>query len=556
MAKYRTAPDHAETGWPKGIPYIIGNEACERFSFYGMRAILFVYVQYLLMQSGVAEHLAEKDATHVYHTFVAGAYALPMVGAIIADRWWGKYNTIMWLSLFYCIGHGCMAVFEGNFPGTVAGLVLISIGSGGIKPCVSANVGDQFGKGNWFRVERVYQMFYFIVNFGSFFSNMLIPWFKQRYGFGVAFAVPGILMGIATMFFWAGRHKFVHVPARPGGKLGFIDVVAGVLLFMVIALPMFGADLIPAYAAFGAFGRTAISLLFLALGLAVFGYRQSLEVDAGFLGVLFYALRARFTGKEEEPLPAAAQEHVGSVGADLAGSLRSDSFWGPAARRFGQEAAEGPIAVLRVITVFLMVSVFWALFDQHGSSWVAQAREMERHFNLFGWQFELMPEQMSSLNPLLVMMLVPLMGLGVYPFIEKVLKINFTPLRRMTVGMFIACLSFVVVALIQQKLDTHQPMHIAWQVFAYIALTTAEVMVSVTGLEFAYTQAPQRMKSLVNGFWQLTVSLGNILVALTASLFTEMPRVTFFWTFAVLMLASAILFGLRAAFYQYKTYTQ
>jgi len=81
-------------------------------------------------------------------------------------------------------------------------------------------------------------------------------------------------------------------------------------------------------------------------------------------------------------------------------------------------------------------------------------------------------------------------------------------------------------------------------------------MVSVTGLEFAYTQAPQRMKSLVNGFWQLTVSLGNILVALTASLFTEMPRVTFFWTFAVLMLASAILFGLRAAFYQYKTYTQ
>src|SRR3954463_4023118 len=91
MVAYRTAPDPQETGWPKGIPYIIGNEGCERFSFYGMRAILFVYISYLLRNSGLTEALSERHATEVVHTFFAGVYALPMVGAVIADRWWGKY---------------------------------------------------------------------------------------------------------------------------------------------------------------------------------------------------------------------------------------------------------------------------------------------------------------------------------------------------------------------------------------------------------------------------------------------------------------------------------
>ena len=555
MAQYRTAPDHNDTGWPKGVPYIIGNEGCERFSFYGMKAILFVYLVALLTQSGVAADLAEKQATDVFHTWVAGVYALPMVGALIADRWWGKYNTIMWLSLVYCAGHACMAIFDGNLPGTVTGLVLIAVGSGGIKPCVSANVGDQFGRGNWFRVERVYQAFYFIINFGSMLSTLLIPYIKDHWGFGVAFAVPGILMGVATAWFWAGREKFVHVPPKPGGLVGFVDVAAGVLLFMTIALPMFGSGLVPGYAELSIPVRLVISAAFLVAGLFVFSLRQRMQTDDGFLAVLTYALRSYFTGKELEPLPAAEAEHVGAVGADVAGSLRSDAFWGPAARRFGQEAAEGPIAVLRIITVFLMVSVFWALFDQHGSTWVAQAKLMDRHVDLGFIKFELMAEQISAANPLFVMALVPLMGFALYPAVEK-LGIKFTPLKRMTVGMFLASISFAIVAMAQARIDAGETVSIGWQIFGYVIITMAEVMVSVTGLEFAYTQAPRRMKSLIMGFWLMAVSLGNIIVALTARWFEHMAPVDFFWTFAGLMLGAACLFGLRAAFYQYKTYTQ
>jgi proton-dependent oligopeptide transporter, POT family len=542
MTAYRTAPDHEETGWPKGVPYIIGNEGCERFSFYGMKAILFVYVTHLLANEGVLGAQAEREATELVHTFNAGVYALPMVGALIADRWWGKYPTIFWLSLVYCAGHACLALFDGDFHGSAIGLLLICAGAGGIKPCVSAHVGDQFGRGNWDKVTRVYQIFYFTVNFGAMFSTLLIPWVKTHYGFGYAFALPGVLMALATVAFWAGRHVFVHVPPRPGGKLGAVDVLAGALLFMVIALPMFGAGLLQWYAALSFGGKLGVSLACVLAGLAVFLVRQNSEADDGFLAVLVYSLRARFAGVEHD------QHHQGDDGAPLA------PFWGPAVRRFGREAAEGAPAVIRILTVFVMVSVFWALFDQHSSSWIAQARDMDRDFTLFGSSFTVLPEQIQAANPALVMMLVPLTGALLYPGIEK-LGFKMTPLRRMTGGMFLTSLAFVIVALAQARLDAGEHVHVGWQLLAFVVLTLAEVMVSVTGLEFAYTQAPRRMKSLLMGFWLLTASLGNILVALLAH-FQDLPRVQFFWTFAGLMLAAAVVFGVRAAFYKYQTYTQ
>lgn len=547
MVSYRTAPDHEDTGWPKGIPYIVGNEGCERFSFYGMKAILFVYVSQLLVSGGLTSGLAERQATDVVHTFNAGAYALPMVGALIADRLFGKYPTILWLSLFYCAGHACLALFEHDFSGFAVGLVLIAMGAGGIKPCVSAHVGDQFGRSNWFRVGRIYQAFYFIINFGSFFANLLIPEVRRHYGFGWAFALPGILMGLATLWFWSGRKVFVHVPPQPGGLLGLIDVVAGVLLFMVIAVPMFGSSLIPSYALLSTGLKLLISALFLSAGLAVFGYRQRLSPDDSFLAVLLYSLRVRFGGQEGEALPmACAPQRDGSA---------LTAFWQPAARRFGGEAAEGPPAVLRIVTIFLLVSVFWALFDQHSSSWIAQAREMDRQITLFGFSHELLPEQIQAANPALVMILVPLLGLVVFPSFERVFKLRLTPLRKMTVGMFLTSLSFAIVALAQARLDAGERVHVSVQLGAFVVLTAAEVMVSATGLEFAYTQAPRRMKSLIMGFWMLAVSLGNLLVALLAR-FEDLPRVQFFWTFAVLMLGAATLFAIRASFYKYQTYTQ
>ena len=177
MVAYRTAPDPEETGWPKGIPYIIGNEGCERFSFYGMRAILFVYISFLLRNSGVTDALSERHATEVVHTFFAGVYACPW--SVRSSPTAGGASTHHHLALARVLrGPRVPGPVRRKSKGSIVGLVLIAVGSGGIKPCVSSHVGDQFGRGNFRKVERVYQAFYFIINFGSFFSTLLIPWVK------------------------------------------------------------------------------------------------------------------------------------------------------------------------------------------------------------------------------------------------------------------------------------------------------------------------------------------------------------------------------------------
>jgi len=282
----RTEPDHNETGWPTGVPYIIGNEGCERFSFYGMKSILQVHLTGLFVTAGMMGTAGEAHAQEIVHLFIAGVYAFPMIGAIIADRLWGKYNTIIILSLVYCAGHAVLAFSDDTIEGMYLGLALIAIGSGGIKPCVSANVGDQFGRGNWHLVTKVFQAFYWIINFGSFFATLMIPWLKAEYGASVAFGIPGILMFIATVWFWMGRDKFVHVPPKPGGNLGIYDTVGSSLLFMgFIGLPLF----------FTARNSTSVFWIFvvgcIASGLLIFNHRQSISPDDGFLAVMLVNLK-------------------------------------------------------------------------------------------------------------------------------------------------------------------------------------------------------------------------------------------------------------------------
>jgi len=572
--KYRTAPDHEFTGWPKGIKYIIGNEGCERFSFYGMKSILYSYLALLYCVETVRERAVElncrvledenlatslsaannalletakDDATATVHFFITGVYALPMVGAIIADRLWGKYNTILWLSIVYCMGHAALAIFESDLNGIYLGLALIAIGSGGIKPCVSAHVGDQFGRGNWGKVTKVFQAFYFIINFGSFFSTLLIPVVKETLGWSVAFAIPGILMAIATVVFWMGRKVFVHVPPRPGGRLGALDAVSSILLFLVPGSLFLTAGM-EWYVIVGVSGACLV------LSLILFAIRQRIQPDDGFMAVIFYILRVKMTGKEGKPL---AQEGPYRDADKPPPEMPEDErrlfehrWFGPAVRRYGMESAEGPVAVLKIVSIFLLVSFFWSLFDQHSSSWIRQAGMMDRE--VMG--MELLKEQIAATNPIMVMMLIPFTSFVLYPGIEK-LGLKLTPLRKMTIGMFITSLSFVAVALIQTQIDAGNRVNVLWQLVPYLIITLAEVMVSITGLEFAYTQAPRRMKSTIMGFWLMTVALGNVFTGLLAK-FGGLSLVDFFWVFAALMAGAALLFALRASFYTYKDFTQ
>ena len=397
--KYLTAPVSSEK-MPRGIPYIIGNEAAERFSFYGMKGILVIFMtQFLYMLPGAGtEAMTNTEAMANYHLFTTAVYFFPILGALLADILLGKYLTIMLLSFVYCAGHGVLALMGSTDtmpPGIVLaiGLILISVGSGGIKPCVSAHVGDQFGKKNAGLLEKVFGWFYFSINTGAFLSTMLTPWLLEWYGPHLAFGIPGVLMAIATFAFWKGRNVFIHIPA---GGMGWV--------------------------------------------------------------------RETFS-------------------------------------------ATGIRAILKLAIIFIFIAVFWALFDQTGSSWVLQAEDLNRNWLGMHW----LSSQIQAVNPIMILIYIPIFQFVVYPLINKVWKL--TPIRKISLGLFIMVVGFAMVGVVQGWVDAGERPSIGWQVLAYAILTASEVMVSITGLEFAYTQAPKKMKSVIMALFLMSVSLGNLFTA-------------------------------------------
>jgi len=441
MTKYRTAP-LAASSLPPGIPFIIGNEGAERFSYYGMRAILVIFMTQALMNAdGAPDAMTEDEAKGWFHLFVSAVYATPLIGALISDGVLGKYRTIITLSIIYCLGHFALALDHTRL-GLAIGLGLIALGSGGIKPCVSAHVGDQFGATNQHLLSRIFGWFYFSINMGAFASMLATPWLLKQYGPSVAFAVPGILMLAATLVFWSGRHRFVHIP--PAG-MGFVHEA-------------------------------------------------------------------------------------------LSGS--------------------GLKVLARLCGIYVFVAVFWALFDQTGSSWVLQAEHMDRH--IFG--IEVLPSQIQAANPLLVMLLIPVFSYAVYPAIHRIFPLN--ELRKISIGMFITVVAFAISTWIQMRIDAGFIPHIGWQLLAYVVLTCAEVMVSITCLEFSYTQAPKTMKSFVMAFFMLSISAGNLFTS-GVNFFIQNPDgssklagADYFIFFTALMLITALLFAITSRFYKGERYLQ
>ena len=465
------AASKAGTGsMPAQVKYIIANEGCERFSFYGMRNILTPFlISTLLLFLPVADRASE--AKHVFHTFVIGVYFFPLLGGWIADRFFGKYNTVFWMSLVYCAGHACLAAFEDNLKGFYFGLFLIALGSGGIKPLVASFVGDQFDQTNKHKAKLVFDAFYWIINFGSFFASLLMPLFLKSYGPSVAFGIPGILMFIATVIFWMGKRKYVHVPPAPADPHGFMRVARSALL-----------------AHKAGHGRPGLTVALLGAAGAVLSLAMAPQWGFVIAACTALVLLIAFGG-------------IGtSLQLERARALHPD------------DAVDGVRAVLRILIVFALVTPFWSLFDQKASTWIVQANSMTRPiFSLFGNTFSFEPAQMQALNPLLVMILIPLNNLLLFPAIRR-LGIEPTALRRMTAGIAFTALAWVVIATIQVVMDGGTPTSMAWQILPYAILTLGEVLVSATGLEFAYSQAPAPMKGIIMAFWSLAVTVGSLWV--------------------------------------------
>jgi len=198
-----------------------------------------------------------------------------------------------------------------------------------------------------------------------------------------------------------------------------------------------------------------------------------------------------------------------------------------------EEAVEGVKAVFRVLSVFAFVPFFWMLFDQKASTWVVQARSMD--LRVGSWTFE--PSQMQLVNPALVMLLIPFTTGVVYPLFRR-LGWELTPLRRMPLGIALGATSFVIAGVINLPVAAGEKISILWQIVPYVVLTIGEILVSVTGLEFAYTQAPRTMKSVIQSFWNLAVAAANLAVALASALAFFSGTALFFYYAAFAYLAA------------------
>jgi len=440
-SKYLTAPVPSKK-MPAGIPNILTTEAAERFAFYGMSSILVVFMtKHLMGSGGELSVMAGEPAKAWFHYFISAAYFMTLVGAIISDFWLGKYKTIIWFSLVYCVGFAFL-VMDHTRLGLTAGLILIAMASGIIKPCLSANVGDQFGSSNRHLIEKVYHWFYFSVNLGAAISMFICPILLDKYGPSVGFGVPGSFMFVAMLSYRLGRRKFVHVP--PTGKTG---------------------------------------------------WREILD-----------------------------KEGIRTLG--------------------------------RLSIVFVMIFMFFALFYQSESAWVLQAEKMNLNWLGITWR----PAQMQSANPVLIMILIPLFAYVIYPGLNRIWRM--TAMRKMGIGMVLTAVSFLVPVWIEVQLENGISPSIGWQFVAYIFLTGAEIMVSITALEFAYTQAPKKMKSMIQSVELLTISFGNMIAAVVNDVIknedgtSKLPGASYYWFFVIAMLITTVLFIPIAKWYKPKEYIQ
>ncbi len=522
--------------WPPQIKYIVGNEAAERFSYYGMKSILALYITTVLM-------LTQDRATQIIHLAGFAVYFMPLVGAWVADKFWGRYHTILWISLFYCAGHGVLAMADLFTPAQVdaklyclyIGLGLIAFGAGGIKPSVSAFLGDQFAANQAHLMRKAYGAFYFSINFGSFFSFLLIPWIARSHGYGWAFGIPGILMGLATFVFWLGTKHYVRKPSSSStGSAGFLPVFLNAFanqkdgISPTAVLSILTTIVLPLVAMVG---LVIVSLL----------HEPTPFVKAvGWtaitcIGLWYTLVIVSCVGRFSE-LP--------------------DKFWQAAKGKFSDADISAARSVAPILGAFAFVPMFWALFEQSNSTWVLQGAKM------VDWKFGSLTigaEQMQSMNPLLVMILIPLLNWGIYPAIER-LGFRVTTLRRISLGLILTASSYLIVGWLQTRIEAGAQLSVLWQTVPYIVLTTGEILVSTTGLEFAFTQAAPTMKSTIMSFWLLTVAFGDLSVAAITTIAggghgDESVSSGRFFLYAGLTFAVSALFIVVATFYRYRDTT-
>nr|XP_033802595.1 solute carrier family 15 member 2 isoform X2 [Geotrypetes seraphini] len=651
--------------YPISIPFIVVNEFCERFSYYGMKAVLTLYFLYYL-------HWDETLSTTVYHAFSGLCYFTPIFGAVIADSWLGKFRTIIYLSVVYVLGHLIKSIGAippvGDLTTHVAlsmtGLFLIAFGTGGIKPCVSAFGGDQFEAEHAHERSKFFSIFYLAINLGSLISTFATPALRgdvkcfEGDCYALAFGVPAVLMVVALVVFISGSSLYKKYPSK-GNILGNVCKCIGFalenrwkhrsgqypkrehwldwasekypnkliqevkmvtrVLFLYIPLPMFWAlfdqqgsrwtlQALRMNADFGGFSIKAdqmqtlnpfLILLFIPvfdLGiyplvkLCKFNFKPIRRMTVGMiLAALAFAMAAILEVKLDEsnmsePVAKESLLQVLNLASEPVEVQIKDS------RSFSQASLKHQDPDYLKLPVKTENENFNFNMKYQGIySSCSHALSDRQAYSLIFYQNDTEPAcklvKDSTQKPLKGLAALRFInagseaaditlgnadfgsiagnyGVSAYHTLERGYY-NHGKCRignnefSLDLGLLDFGGSYTVILkqdsrgkiIIQKSEDIPaNSIHIAWQIPQYVLISAGEIMFSVTGLEFSYSQAPPSMKSVLQAGWLLTVAFGNLIVLIIAQT-VALEQWAEFVLFAGLLFVVCIIFSIMGYFY-------
>ncbi|KAI5385479.1 protein NRT1/ PTR FAMILY 8.3 [Lathyrus oleraceus] len=482
------------TGNWKACPFILGNECCERLAYYGIGANLVTYLTHKLHQGNVS---AARNVT----TWQGTCYLTPLIGAVLADSYWGRYWTIAVFSAIYFIGM-CTLTLSATVPAlkpaecfssvcppaTSAqyaifffGLYLIALGTGGIKPCVSSFGADQFDDTD--PQERIkkgsfFNWFYFSINIGAFVSSSFIVWTQENAGWGIGFGIPALFMGLAIGSFFLGTPLYRF--QKPGGSpiTRILQVVVASFRKRRLVLP------------------EDSSLLY-----------ETPDKRSAILGSRKLEHSDELRCLDRAAIVSDAERESGD----------NSNLW----RLCTVTQVEELKTLIRMFPIWAAGIVFNSVYAQLSTMFVEQGTMMDTSIG----SFKIPPASLSCFDVISVIFWVPIYDKIIVPIARKFTgkERGFSELQRMGIGLFISIFSMFAAAFVEIKRlqlarelelvdkPVAVPISVLWQIPQYFLFGAAEVFTNVGQLEFFYDQSPDAMRSLCTAFSLLTTSFGNYL---------------------------------------------
>ncbi len=403
---------------PTGFWFIFWGEFAERASFYGMKTLL---VLYMISKLGYSDGASSQIASF----FTAFCYILPIAGGYIADRWLGKFKTILYFAIPYILGHIVLGTFDTRV-GLFVALALLAGGSGSIKPNISTLMGMMYEKaGKSHLLSQAFSWFYLAINLGAVSTTFTLPFIRDKYGYSVAFMAPTILMAVSLGVFFIGKKYY---PKEDIKKM-----------------------------------------------------------------------------RQERKIP----------------KLR----------------AEERKIIWRILGLFSLIVFFWSIFDQSYSTWTLFARDYMQLKIPFG--IEVPPDAVQGFNPVLIVLLSPLFA-WLWSKTDKSESVRLSSPKKMLIG-FILVIFCMGVMSVAGYISVNHKISILWELIAYLLITSAELCISIVGLQLAFEEAPAHMKSLITGFWLATITIGDILAGFFARIYTDiLPPGPYFGLMTIMIIIVTI----------------